>query len=57
MRKAGVPESFMPMLLEIQKGIRHHELEVVNSDFEKIIGRKPIPLKNAVNQLVKMAKR
>jgi len=57
MRKAGVPESFMPMLLEIQKGIRHHELEVVNSDFEKIIGRKPIPLKDAVNQLVKMAKK
>lgn len=55
MLKAGVPESFMPLLLGIQEGIRNHELEVISNDFEKIIGRKPVPLETAVNQLVKMA--
>ena len=55
MLKAGVPESIMPLLLEIQKGIRNHELEMVSNDFEKVIGRKPVPLNEAVHELVKMA--
>jgi NAD(P)H dehydrogenase (quinone) len=55
MLKAGVPESLMPLLLGIQEGIRNHELEVISNDFEKIIGRKPIPLETAVQHLVKMA--
>jgi NAD(P)H dehydrogenase (quinone) len=55
MLKAGVPESFMPLLLGIQEGFRNHELEVISNDFEKIIGRKPVPLETAVQHLVKMA--
>ena len=53
MKDAGVPESFLPMLINIPKGIREGGLEVVSKDFEKILGRPSIPMREALSQIVR----
>ena len=53
MKGAGVPESFLPMLINIPKGIREGGLEAVSNDFEKILGRPSIPMREALSQIVR----
>ncbi|PLT27914.1 SDR family oxidoreductase [Peribacillus deserti] len=52
MKGAGVPDFIIPMLVEIQKGIREGELEVESSDFEKLLGRPLTPIREALSQIV-----
>jgi NAD(P)H dehydrogenase (quinone) len=52
MKGAGVPEAFLPMLSNTQKGIREGGLEVESNDLEKLLGRSVIPMREALNQIV-----
>jgi NAD(P)H dehydrogenase (quinone) len=52
MKGAGVPEAFLPMLINTQKGIREGGLEVESNDLEKLLGRSVIPMREALNQIV-----
>jgi len=52
MKQAGVPEFVVPFLLEIQKGIREGTLDVESNDFEKLLGRSLVPIREAISQLV-----
>lgn len=51
MKGAGVPESFLPMLIYIQKGIRDGELEIESNDFEKLLGRPATPISEGVTRI------
>jgi NAD(P)H dehydrogenase (quinone) len=53
MKNAGVPDAFLPMLVEIQKGIREGALEIESSDFEKLLGRPHTPIEEGLSQIVK----
>lgn len=53
MKGAGVPEFVVPMLVEIQKGIRDGALEMESNDFEKLLGRPVTPIHEALTQIVK----
>lgn len=53
MKEAGVPDFVIPMLVEIQRGIREGTLEVESNDFEKLLGRPLTPIHEALSQLVK----
>ncbi|WP_041580546.1 SDR family oxidoreductase [Bacillus sp. 1NLA3E] len=52
MKGAGVPEAFLPMLINTQKGIREGGLEVESNDLEKLLGRPAVPMKEALTQIV-----
>ncbi|MCO7175222.1 SDR family oxidoreductase [Sporolactobacillus kofuensis] len=52
-KKAGVPDFLIPMLVGIQKSIRENTLEVESKDFEKLLGHPVTPIKEAVAQIVK----
>lgn len=52
MKGAGVPEAFLPMLINTQKGIREGGLVVESNDLEKLLGRSVIPMREALNQIV-----
>ncbi|WP_400162031.1 SDR family oxidoreductase [Brevibacillus sp. TJ4] len=52
MKGAGVPDFVIPMLVEIQKGIREGALEVESNDFEKLLGRPATPVDRALRQIV-----
>lgn len=52
MISAGVPDFVAPFLVAIQKGIREGELEVESNDFEKLLGRKVTPIKEALTQII-----
>ena len=52
MKGAGVPEAFLPMLINTQKGIREGGLEVESNDLEKLLGRPVTPIKEALTQIV-----
>ncbi|PTM58883.1 SDR family oxidoreductase [Desmospora activa] len=52
MKNAGVPDSVIPFLVEIQKGIREGGLEIESHDFEKLLGRPATPIDKALSQLV-----
>ncbi|MEW9673684.1 SDR family oxidoreductase [Ammoniphilus sp. 3BR4] len=52
MKGAGVPEFVIPILAEIQKGIRDGALEVESNDFEKLLGRSVTPIREALTQIV-----
>ncbi len=43
MKGAGVPNFLIPMLVNIQKGIREGALEIESHDFEKLLGRQAAP--------------
>ncbi len=49
MKGAGVPDFIIPMLVDIQKGIRDGELEVESNDFEKLLGRPLTPINEALS--------
>lgn len=51
-KKAGLPEFLVPMLVAIQQGIRENTLDVESSDLERLIGRKATPIHEALTQLV-----
>lgn len=53
MKDAGVPESLVPMLVDIQKDIREGTLEVESKDFEKLLGRPVTDIQEALAQIVK----
>lgn len=53
MRGAGVPDSLIPFLVEIQDGIRQGALEIERSDFEKLLGRPATPISDGLTQIVK----
>lgn len=52
MKDAGVPDFIIPMLVEIQKGIREGALEIESDDFEKVLGRPATPISQALSQIV-----
>jgi len=52
LKNAGLPDFVIPILVEIQKGIRDGGLEVESSDFEKLLGRPATPIDKALRQLV-----
>lgn len=52
MKKAGVPEPVVPILVGIQQAIRDGALEIVSADFEKLLGRPATPLPAALRQMV-----
>lgn len=52
-KKAGVPDFLIPMLVGIQKSIREKTLEVESNDFEKVLGRPATPIKAALTQIIK----
>nr|WP_263323524.1 SDR family oxidoreductase [Neobacillus sp. Marseille-Q6967] len=52
MKGAGLPEFIIPMLVDIQKGIRDGALEVESNDFEKLLGRPLTPINEALTQIV-----
>ncbi len=52
MKNAGVPEFLLPFLLGIQSGIREGQLEVESGDFEKLLGRPPTPIRDALSGLI-----
>ncbi|RFU65238.1 SDR family oxidoreductase [Peribacillus glennii] len=51
MKSVGVPEFLIPMLVDIQKGIREGELAIESKDFEKLLGRPVVPIKEALTQV------
>jgi len=52
MKNAGVPESVLPFLLELQRGIREGALDVESDDFEKLLGRPKTPINEALQQII-----
>ncbi|WP_322906221.1 SDR family oxidoreductase [Paenibacillus campi] len=52
MKAAGLPDFLLPILVSIQQGIREHHLEVVHSDFEKLLGRPVTPLEEGIRQIL-----
>ncbi|WP_047150992.1 SDR family oxidoreductase [Aneurinibacillus tyrosinisolvens] len=52
MKGAGVPDFLIPMLVDIQKGIREGTLEIESNDFEKLLGRPGTPITEALTQIV-----
>ncbi|MCC3378422.1 SDR family oxidoreductase [Paenibacillus farraposensis] len=50
---AGVPEAAIPIVVGIQQAIREGALDVVSSDFEKLLNRPLTPLSQGISELVK----
>lgn len=56
MKSAGIPDFVIPLLVDIQKSIREGSLDVVNNDFDKLIGRPATPLKEALTHIINVIK-
>lgn len=54
MKGAGVPDFLIPMLVDIQKGIREGTLEIESNDFEKLLGRPATPINEGLTQIFKV---
>ncbi|MFJ7511932.1 SDR family oxidoreductase [Peribacillus simplex] len=52
MKGAGVPESFLPMFVNMQKSIRDGELEIESNDLEILLCRSSTPINKALSQIV-----
>lgn len=52
MKGAGVPDFALPIVVDIQKGIRERALEVEGSDLERLLGRPLTPINEAVSLLI-----
>lgn len=52
MKNAGMPDFVIPILVDIQKSIRESTLDFESNDFEKVLGRPAIPLKEALRQII-----
>ncbi|MEC2053778.1 SDR family oxidoreductase [Peribacillus psychrosaccharolyticus] len=53
MKSVGLPDFLIPMLIDIQKGVREGTLEVESNDFEKLIGRSATPISEGLTQIIK----
>jgi NAD(P)H dehydrogenase (quinone) len=53
MKGAGLPDFLIPMLVDIQKGIREGALEIESNDFKKLLGRPVTPIIEALTPIVK----
>ncbi|MEC1260304.1 SDR family oxidoreductase [Bacillus swezeyi] len=51
MKNAGLPDFLIPMLVDIQKGIREGTLAVESDDFEKVLGRPLTPIKEGLAKI------
>ncbi|MBD2868586.1 SDR family oxidoreductase [Paenibacillus arenilitoris] len=51
MKGAGVPEFVLPILVGIQQGIREGALEIESGDFDKLLGRPAVPIREALARL------
>lgn len=51
--EAGLPDEVVSLTVMIQKGIREGGLEAPHSDLEMLLGRKPLPVKEALQVLLK----
>ena len=49
---AGVPGFVVPILVDIQRGIKQGGLEVPSDDLARLLGRKPTPLAQVLSQIV-----
>jgi len=52
MKGAGVPDFVIPILVDIQKGIRDGALDIESNDFEKLLARPATPISKALAQIV-----
>ncbi|OZU89081.1 NAD(P)-dependent oxidoreductase [Virgibacillus indicus] len=52
MKNADIPDFIIPILVEIQKGIREDTLDFESNDFKKVLGRSATPINEALKQLV-----
>jgi len=52
MKGAGVPDFVIPLLVGIQAGIREGALDMVSSDFERLLGRPATPVEEGLRLLV-----
>ncbi|TWT09300.1 SDR family oxidoreductase [Planomicrobium sp. CPCC 101079] len=53
MKQAGLPDFLVPMLVDIQQGIRENALAIESDDFEKILGRPATPIEQGISKVVK----
>ncbi|GAB1796869.1 SDR family oxidoreductase [Priestia megaterium] len=53
MKGTGVPDFLIPMLVDIQKGIREGTLEIESNDFEKLLGRPATPINEGLTRIFK----
>ncbi|HEY8531579.1 MAG TPA: SDR family oxidoreductase [Limnochorda sp.] len=52
LKEAGVPEAMIPALVEIQQAIRQGALDVESDDFQKLLGRPPTPVPEALRAML-----
>lgn len=52
MKEQGLPESVLPLVVEIQRSIRRGSLAIESNDFEAVLGRPVTPIDQALKQLV-----
>ncbi|MDM5221006.1 SDR family oxidoreductase [Peribacillus sp. NJ11] len=52
MKGAGVPKAYIPMLVNMQKGIRDGGLEIESNDLEKLLGRPITAINEDLSQIV-----
>ncbi|WP_147805210.1 SDR family oxidoreductase [Alkalicoccus halolimnae] len=54
LKEYGLPDPVISLVTGIQHDIRQGTMEVENSDFEKVLGRSVTPMRDALNNLVKV---
>lgn len=52
MKAAGIQDFVIPILVDIQRSIREGSLDFESNDFEKLLGRTVMPIKEALTQIV-----
>lgn len=52
MKQAGIPDFVVPILVEIQQGIRANALAIESDDFEKVLGRPATPIEQGISEIV-----
>ena len=52
MKAAGIQDFVIPILVDIQRSIREGSLDFESNDFEKVLGRPAMPIKEALTQIV-----
>ena len=55
MKGAEVPETYISMLVNMQKGIRDGELEIPSNDLEILLGRPSTPINEALSQIITLS--
>ncbi|WP_037573605.1 SDR family oxidoreductase [Sporocytophaga myxococcoides] len=49
----GIPENFVSIMTGFATDIKNHQYEIISSDFEKLLGRKPTDLKESLKEIYK----